>query len=215
MPVYKDNAANRKLDRVGKTYGYKATGGVAPKATGGAAAPKATGGAAPKAKVKRVKKPFEKEYIEKIPGNHDWMKNPKWKGGNSERANVKGDFKHSDPPITVAEFERLGALNWTAREDALDKKVKDRKYHYGKGPLDLSNRWIRRYIYKANRATSHRGDFDKNAPVDKLREEWVKFKEDRKINKGRGIKRFLTKDDVYEDFIVQYLQAFTGAQANI
>ena len=32
MPVYKDNAANRKLDRVGKTYGYKATGGVAPKA---------------------------------------------------------------------------------------------------------------------------------------------------------------------------------------
>ena len=42
MPVYKDNAANRKLDRVGKTYGYSGPRQVAaPKATGGAEAPKA------------------------------------------------------------------------------------------------------------------------------------------------------------------------------
>ena len=49
MPVYKDNAANRKLDRVGKTYGYSGPRQVAaPKATG-AAAPKEK--AAPKAKA--------------------------------------------------------------------------------------------------------------------------------------------------------------------
>ena len=64
MPVYKDNAANRKLDRVGKTYGYKATGGVAPKAK-----------AAPSAKVKYMLsiaqiKDFPAAKVERIKDLH-------------------------------------------------------------------------------------------------------------------------------------------------
>ena len=68
MPVYKDTAANRKLDRVGKTYGYsgprKAT---APKATGGAAAPKASSPqpVAPPRERRGIKKMTMGQYLEK------------------------------------------------------------------------------------------------------------------------------------------------------
>ena len=58
MPTYKDNAANRKLDRVGKTYGYSGPGGQAPKASGG-------GAAAPKVEAQPVAPPRLRRGIKK------------------------------------------------------------------------------------------------------------------------------------------------------